>query len=540
MSSLSELYLSKNNQHKVINIVLTELSKDYNINLKIAELRDKIILVMNNLVQKYKVEPNTPTLVQLEKLNELTITNCKNSFASILTPYDDNKNSDVEDTYSKMLKERELITDNTNSTNITTSNNISNIVNNAKLTTITEEPIYNYEIDNNRIQLFSSRLDELKSNRMKFLNDRNKVDLEMIHKNKNDMLGTSSNTITHVNNLPNMPDESMNNIDNVGKLILDKKELADHRYTDYSGNITYNHNMSQFVVCAKDRVWNGTVENNVYSTGLEPYRYRFVISSSNDKGIYLQNRQKNISSIRIVTLLISIAVTTESTDTYFAPYLYIYIPELENRVETSIPSRKYVFCMLSFDGILGRHAKYINFISSNHYNITPLSDLNNITIEILAPSGKLISDIRDNYRIVSMALDNATNPQQIILTLDKYYKSIMFAVNDIVIIRNYGTGAGVVNAFTQYMNNEAGLFIKANPSTDEYLNTIYISVPKEIGSDGRPVTATYFNDVITNIAIYSTMQGYILNSTHQPVLLFEIGKISLENPSINQNTTTIV
>jgi hypothetical protein len=537
---MEKLYLDKKNKINISNSVLSTLSKeDYNVNTNIKDLTNKIELIMNSICQNYKYEPNTVPQVQLQRLNEITINECVSNFKKFLNKYDNNnKNNDVENTYAQLLKERDLPNNNTNTT--------YNTVDNNSLPPIMEETLNKLD---DRDQIFSTRLKEMVENRKKFLNDRNKVQLEMIEKNNRIQFGVSNglpdNNSVFVSKLPEEEIDNRNDIRNIENPIVSREELKNHRYHDYRDeNMKYKDSIIQFIINASNRMWYGTVENGIYNTGLEPYRYRFTISSSNQSGIYIQNRQKNVVLIRLINIFISIVELTDATDVYFSPYIYVYIPELENKVETSIPNRKYVFCSLIFDGLVGRQAKYINFISSNYYAINPLADLNNFTIEILAPNGKIISEVKDDYKIVKLEVDNLTTPKYLILTLDKYFKSIQFDVNDIILIKKYGESDNIVDQFTIFMNQETGHFLKSNPSTDEYLNKLYISVPLQLGFDGRPQTPIYFDNIIADMVAgtnkYENLRGYILNSTHQPTVLFEIGKIVIDNPSINQSSVTII
>jgi hypothetical protein len=224
------------------------------------------------------------------------------------------------------------------------------------------------------------------------------------------------------------------------------------------------------------------------------------------------------------------------------PYIYVYIPELENRIETSNINRKFIFAVLTLDDRLNGQLKYINFISANYYLTNPIADLSNMTIEILNPLGQIYSESKDNLKIKSIDIDDQANPKSIIISLDKFVKKSQYNKGDIVIIKNYGVG--LFDNFTSFMNRESGHFIKTNPSTDEFVDKLYIDIPKKANPNGLYVIQPFFQDIvnliINNQNPYASTEGVIINTNLQPVVLFEISKIEPNAKGLSQGSITII
>ena len=141
-----------------------------------------------------------------------------------------------------------------------------------------------------------------------------------------------------------------------------------------------------------------------------------------------------------------------------------------------------------------------------------------------------------------MNIDSQTDPKSIILTLDKFVRRTQYSRGDIILIQNYG--AGVVDSFTNFMNRETGHFIKLNPSTDEFVDKIYIDVPKQANTNGLFTIQPFFQDIISRIISnnnpYSTTEGVLINVNLQPVVIFEISKIEPKSKGLSQENITII
>jgi hypothetical protein len=552
---------------------MTELSKKYYIQSVVKTIDNQISLIMKHIYQTVSLPKDLSIIDSIEYLNKITIEQSINGFADILKPYvikseatKELENNDVNNEYQKLMKEREYTNSNLPINVTSVKQAITEIP--VKENNLYDELLGNYVNMNSGIDkrltsipevlelserknCFNERLIEMKMSRNKIMEDRNLIDLEKIKKNSEQQLGDYRQSVNNdyfrdnQNNLETQSNSysNVNDVSNIGSDLIDKKVVEKYRYDEYKTEIKYNSFDRQFLVNSKDRRWSGDIENKVINPGLEPYRYRFGINNNNMSGIYLQNRQKNVSAIRITTVYISMNELDTSDTGYIPPYIYIYIPELENRIETSNINRKFIFAVLTLDdNRLNGQLKYINFLSANYYIDNPIADLSNMTIEILNPLGYMYSDSKDNLKIKSMNIDSQTDPKSIILTLDKFVRRTQYNRGDIILIRNYG--AGVVDSFTNFMNRETGHFLKLNPSTDEFVDKIYIDIPKQANTNGLFTIQPFFQDIITliknNQNPYSATEGVLINVNLQPVVIFEISKIEPKSKGLSQENITII
>jgi hypothetical protein len=564
MSKMTTQFLSSNNENKVKNHIMTELSREFNIQPMIKTIDDKIVQIMRHI--NGSVGPiNSQTPQQnLDRLNKIVIDQCIDGFRKTLKPYalnnraTEQKNDDVKDQYAKLMKERDytnVVVNNIESVRETIvepsddSSLYNDLLNNyiekssglsTSLSSIPEEiPA------NDRRNSFQQRIVEMRMNRNKMIEERNQIDLERIKKNEAEQLGEKADIkYNSSNDLESQPVvyDTQNRLANVGTPLLQQSEIQKYRYAEYKDDIKYRSMDRQFIVHSKDRKWYGDVENNTLTTGTEVSRYMFGVNCNKQIGIYLQNRQKNVSAIRIVNVYISMNELDSSESAFVPPYLYVYIPELENRIETSSVNRKFVFAVLTLDDRINGQLKYVNFVSANYYLTNPIADLSNMTIEILNPMGFLYSDAKDNLKIVGMTVNDTTSPKYIILTLDKFIRKTQYAPGDTALIKNYGTGTN--DSFTVFMNRENGHFIRNNPSTNEFVQELYIDVPLVQAVNGLYSPPQYFLDIVANIAAgnnpYATTQGNIIDVNLQPVVLFEISKLEPDPKGMRQNNITLI
>ncbi len=563
-------FLGSSNEHKVKSYIMTELSKQYNIQPMLTTIDTKIIQIMKHISQTISLPRDMSLSDSMDKLNKITIDQSINGFSDILKPHvlkktssNDLVNNDVNNEYEKLMKEREYAGSNI-------INNIKTVQNTITETSNSENSIYD-ELLNNYISMdsgvnqrltaipellnpserkinFNERIMEMKSNRNKMMEERNLIDLEKIKKNSEQQLGqyeTSDNNETNIQNnleVKNTSYDNLNQVSNVGSNLIDKTELQQYRYDEYKTNMKYRSFDRQFIVNSKDRRWYGDIENNMINAGLEQYRYKFGINNNKTTGIYLQNRQRNVSAIRITTVYISMNELDTSENAYIPPFIYVYIPELENRIETSCINRKFIFTILTLDDRINGQLKYINFISANYYLANPIADLSNMTIEILNPLGYPYNDSKDNIKIKGIDIDDHNDPKFIVIILDKYVKRLQYNKGDTLIIKNYGVG--LIDNFTNFMNRETGHFLKINTSMDEFVDRIYIDFPKKVNPNGLYTIESYFQTIIQQIIDnqnpYATTEGVIMNVNLQPVVIFEISKLEPNSKSFSQGNITII
>jgi hypothetical protein len=472
-----------------------------------------------------------------------------NALSQVLTPYEkkeepvpQQENVDVNDLYSQMMTEREY-------TSVPTSNlssPVMNVVNSNtpqfNLPTISEE----HRDSNERNMQFLERMELLKQNRSTFMEQRMAIDLETREQNhKQNVLGEKPNVNVNVNNDLQNSRSAYNenfNIDNVGKELVSSEEIRSHRFDEYKNETSMHYRKvdRQFFFCSKDRLWCGPVLDNQIQPALEPYRYRLQLNNNKMVGIYLQNRQRNIHAIRIVAVYISVVESSSS----MPPYIFVYIPELENRVETSLVNRKYVFAILTKDDVIGNQLKYINVLTTNTYYPTPLAEMNNLTFEILNPLGNLYNESKDDLLIAALGLNDLTNPTAIVIKTNKPYRSIKYNTKDVLIIQNFGFSDNSNNSLKNFMNEPNGHTIITPPDVilnNMYLDEILIEIP--MNENGTLI----IDNMITEFSAYLQTQnpttnvyGGLLNLQLQPSVIMEVQKLEPLSQEINTSRVTIV
>jgi len=558
--NLKSYYLDTANQNQLKNYILNELSKKYIIQPVIAQLNQRFTAI-TEIISKNVQPDNRLNLQQnLDRINKITIEQCLNAFSQILESFEKQDipsnvpdslnnvedNRDVNDLYSKLMTEREY-----------TSNPISNIstpvtrVTNSQtpqfnLPPIPEEPVLAKERNNS--SSFQDRIELLKQNRCNLLEQRNRLDLETRENNyKQNILGQQPQN-NNINNdlLNNNPVYNDNfNIANVGKELVSQNEINQHRFIEYKNekSMDYRKIDRQFFICSKDRQWYGDISNNNLQPALEPYRYKLYLNNNKEKGIYLQNRQKNISSLRIVSVYLSI----NDINSIMPPYIFIYIPELENRVETSIVNRKYVFSILTKDDVIGSQIKYINFLTDNEYDPTPLSELNNLTFEILNPLGTLYNDDKDDLLILEIGLDDLFDPKNIVITTNKVYNTNKYDNKDILLIKNFGFKDSSNGQLKVFLNREEGHIITTPEqilSSNKFYNKIYIELPVIILDDGQillaPMIIELQDYLNKNGNPVNNVYGALMNVILQPSIIMEISKLEPNSKEINQSRVTLI
>jgi hypothetical protein len=539
---------------------MTQLSKKYDIQPVLGQLDQRFNRITNVISESVHTDPKLNFQQNLERINKITIDQLLNGFSQILQPYEkipvesryqnidpstnSIDNSDVSDLYSKLMNEREYTSNPTSSLSTPVVRITNSQTPQFNLPPIPEEPIQHKQRNNS----FQERIELLKQNRSNLMEQRNQIDLETRDQNyKQNILGDNPVEVNYSNNLENNQALYNDNysVQNVGKQLISEKEIRDHRFAEYKDekSMDYKKIDRQFFICSKDRQWYGDIVNNNLQPALEPYRYRLYLNNNRDKGIYLQNRQKNVNSIRIVAVYLSIV----DINTQVPPYIFVYIPELDNRVETSIISRKYVFSVLTKDDKIGNQIKYINFLTDNEYYPAPLAELGNITFEILNPLGTLYNDGKDDLLLSEIGLDDVFNPKNIIITTNKVYKSKKYYPTDILLIQNFAFKDGSNTALKNYINRQEGHTI-TTPETlldnNDYLKQIYIELPVIVMDDGQilldPMIIEFQAYLNENGNPAKNVYGALMNLLLQPSIIMEISKIEPNSKEINQSRVTII
>ena len=561
-TNISAYYLDSANQNRLRNEILTELSKNYNIQPMIGQLNTKYSQISNYIASKVQPDSRLTFQQNLERMNQLTYEQSVKVFSGLLADKsktlpsqgqaqppasqnvsDANKGLPrVDDLYSQLMSEREYVP--------------VSVPPPAQLSAAVRESDAGECVPLDTSLTFQQRIDVMRQNRNVMLSQRNRIDAETREQNyRATILGevpveTAQRPLEDTRIQGKIAED--NNVENVGRRIVSEDEKRMSRYSEYrdKDRMDYRSIYRQFYLSSKDRLWVGKVSDDatpVVYPALEPYRYRFQLNNNRQVGIYLQNRHKNITSIRVVAVYIN---KTEY-DSVEPPYVFIYIPELDNRVETSLASRKFVFGILTKDDDVGNQIKYVNFLTSNQYYPTPLAELNNLTFEILSPTGALFSEEKDDLTITNIRVDDLTTPTAIVLTLSRYYRSTQFSNGDTVLIRGfefYGNAFPSLRAeLVQYINREVGHRVTTPTATINgatYLNVVHIAIPRTLQPNGTFALDTVSSALVAFLVprsnTFGSVYGMILNADIQPSVVLEITKIEPNSGEISQATVQVI
>jgi hypothetical protein len=591
--------LNSSNTNQLKNVVFTQLSKEYNIQPMIQTMNQKFGQIMSYISEKITIDPKLSFDQNMNRLKSVLVEKATQGFRSILTPYAHvaQKNivndqpgrlndqpgrlndqpgrlndqpgriiepemPDVNDLYSRLLNERDYSSSNISKPVIIdppqSSNtqlyekpyaikNESAILQNFSQPYLPLEPIREEPIDRNL--MFEKKLNNLKNNRtVTIQQERNLIDLETIASNFNtNILGiekkienNNSNDLTQ----NNVVYDDKFSVKNVGTNIVEHKEIKEHRYAEYkeATEMKYQNIDRTFFLNNKDRKWYGEISNGELNPGLELQRYRIVLNNSNTDGIFLQNRHKNITGFRVLTVHISC-----NDNDYVPPYIFVQIPEIENRIETSLTNNKMVFCVLMRDTITGNQIKYINYFAGNTYLQNPLSELNNITFNILNPMGELYNNNLDNLTIGNIYLDDIVIPEYIILETEKYFTVSQYNIGDLINIKRFGFKNGTNSKVTEYINRPDGHIYKtplSETNGNSVFNKIYIKVLQNQQNDG----SYQLDQSITDLKNYinnggnqvGKVYGTLINVNLQPSIIFEITKIEPLSSKMNMQNSQVI
>lgn len=571
-TDLTSYYLDTANANTLKNYIMTELSKKYNIQPVVEQIGHKFPQIMKYIANNVKPPRNLDFTGGLNYLNNLTIEKTITGFQTILEPYAydvsqqpqqepippksqqiNPDNSDVGDLYSKLMSERDYKTANYSDL----SSPIQNINNEQpplfntsdSLPIIPEEPILPNYSNNDP---FSQRMLQLNQNRANALQmERNMVDMETRDRNHRENVmgekipeleqGNYNNDLQNTNPLY----RDNQSVNNVGKTLVSEETIEDHRFAEYKNErqMDYRPIKREISVNGKDRIWYGEVINNSIQGSLEPYRYRFTLNNNRETGIFLQNRHRNITSIKIS----SIYLGQHDESRLMPSYIYVYIPELENRIETSMINRKYVFSVLTKDFIYANQFKYINKGCENLYLPTPLAELPSLTFEILNPMGGLYNQEKDDLKISSISVDDLANPKNLVIGLNKVYATKQYQHGEVVQFKNFAFNDGSNQGITNYLLEDNGHFLttpEADLASNTYLKYLWIEAPGDIDDNGVFIPSQTTTDLVaylnTNGNPYTGLYGQLINVNLQPTIVLEITKIEPNSQEINQSRVTII
>lgn len=536
------MYLSPNNKTKLKNDVFTTLIKEgYNTQPLSGKMNEKFEELFKYVSENVELDFNAPPKENLNILNDLTTKNALDAFRKLFASVQSEElnGGDVDDLYARALNERDY------SQEVQPAAVNSQTVTSIEPTDFSLPPIVEESPMTGRRQAFVQRLESLRQGRMSLQDQRNLVDLETRDRNyRESVLGEVVEPIIEEVIEPKVNEYVNSQVENVGRDIVSKEEIDSHRYDEYKkdNDSRYRKRELQIFINAKDRQWIGELKNGKIQSALEPYRYRFQLTNK-EQGIYLQNRHRNITSIRVTSILIN---NTSNCNMVY-PYLFLSIPELEQRIETSLSNRKYVFSILTLDDKIGNQVKYDNFLSRNEYFPNPLSELGTLTFEILNPMGTIYNNEKDDIKISSLIVDNVVDPEHLVINLDKMYLVDEFSYGETLIVKKFGFEEYSNDALVNYMNREEGHIIKTPSSVigdNKKIQEIYIELPKtrlENGDEAlEPCAEHYIKFLSEPENLSKKCHGGVINLCMQPTIILEVEKLDPNSKHINLANVDII
>ena len=317
------------------------------------------------------------------------------------------------------------------------------------------------------------------------------------------------------------------------------------------------------------------------------------ITFSGTNNLYIENRLKNISEIKLINMIIPYEnlhhyanIDKSNARDIIAlkePYLLLHIEEINGIYNSTSNLINSCFCKLIIDEIhnikinnndelcdeFGGNIVFIPSINniSKKYYPAPLASLNSLTIKILRPNGELVSSNKDFNNIKSIKYEspstyNGLSNIHLKIKLNNYVKSSIFKKYTNIIFKNYKIPVDVSvcykkNEFELFINRKEGheILFTENENNDldtENINIIYIASQGEFDNyKGIYEIYNYDNELenlIDNLEELSDLFndenfkdlapfGIVINSSMQCHLSFEI--TTLENKVDNKNITLI-
>lgn len=291
---------------------------------------------------------------------------------------------------------------------------------------------------------------------------------------------------------------------------------------------------------------------------LEPIRYKYSVNSLGDNSD-LQNRYKNIESISVGKVVIPEEIIERVTNvtsaqnmkTFFNydfsfayPYLILSIDEFNNVYDGTNEIVRKAFSKLiyhrSYKAPNGRGYIILKPMQKEkkYFYPTPLSSFGKLNISLLKPSGDLLNDSSDSYKLFKVEYE-AFNTQYLKIVTDIYFDKNEFFVGDEVIIQDHymtvvtdGMSDINVRRFNDFINRKEGHEIKqiGGANDNGYYRTFYIQAPGYFDKrEGRFVV----DDVLINtLNTYNTefnfcdpempTNGRILNNSLQHTISLQV------------------
>jgi hypothetical protein len=205
-------------------------------------------------------------------------------------------------------------------------------------------------------------------------------------------------------------------------------------------------------------------------------RYRYGVNFKG--GDSMQNIYKNIRSIEVGKVIIpeeiyeSATITNQNMKTQFNyefsfsyPYVILQIAEFNDVYDGTNDTIRRAFCKLvyhrSYKAPNGRGFIVLKPLQDEKkiFHPTPLSSLNRLSISLLRPTGDLLNDSSDAYKLFKIEYE-AFNPVYLHIVTDTYFDKNEFFKSDQVIIQDYvitsTTAPDAAKQLMDYINRREG------------------------------------------------------------------------------------
>ena len=304
--------------------------------------------------------------------------------------------------------------------------------------------------------------------------------------------------------------------------------------------VEYKEIENNLFVCSADRDWLKNVTDN---------RYSFTVNfdpGNNGQGLFpqvsVQQKFKNISRIELVKAILPIEGlqtliqknTDLSNNTNYQvnvlsyPYVTVRIPELENNNYGSDNFIDRSFGVLQYDAnwysdpgtspaqtdSRGYTAFIPKFLKCQKvYSPAPLSTLQRLSIDLLQPTGSILSLTADTLDISAVkvgvgfatapyASGSSSVPEYFVIQTNTYFSRFQMAVGDTIRIGNFGYsnnagGNGALQEFSTWLNQADGHVIAAIGYFSGAGSTMNAVIPNTVGYANCIIIQNMYTDPTT-------------------------------------------
>jgi hypothetical protein len=273
-----------------------------------------------------------------------------------------------------------------------------------------------------------------------------------------------------------------------------------------------------------------------------------------DFKVNFNNTYTNVSTIQFTKLILPFdwksngtssphLLQTSSDMKLSVPYITLHVEEIGDQYDgLNNHSRKATTCFIyesSFKCPNGR-GFIILYPSQKEIKVydQSLTSLANLTISIRKPSGVLLSNVTDSYKVIKIEYEYY-NQLYIKVVLDKFFDKSEFNICDTVVLKGYeiymptqATPGCTTHAdFTDvnnYITKDEGHEILQMGEANEngYFKTFYVSAPSKFDANiGKVIVNKCMVDAIKtyNESVTVVTSAKIINTTIQPVIYMTVG-----------------